>query len=244
MQHGLLDVKLATWLRDIGDELYLFVHGLGCSKMSWLDAWSRPEMRDRSLLAIDLPGFGHSERPPGFGGELTDHAAVLASIIDAHASKRIHLVAHSMGGSVALLLPDRILSRLGYLSLIEPRLFVSSCGVASQTAGAGFEVFRREAFPKFVKLVARDAKSGFDLNHADIESFYSSAKSLQSWAGSGKLLDRFRHCPCPAVFVYGSMNSHLEELQHIDDKQKIRIADAGHFVMQDQPQALYHQLAA
>lgn len=244
MQHGLLQAKLATWSRDLSDGLLLFVHGLGCSKNSWIEAWSRPELRDCSLLALDLPGFGHSERPAGFGGELTDHAGVLESVIDAHASKRIHLVAHSMGGSVALLLPDRVLSRLERLTLIEPRLLISSCGVASQTAAAGFEVFRREAFPKFKKLVARDAKSCFDLDSVDIESFYASARSLQSWASSRKLLERFQRCPCPAVFVYGSINSHLEELKYIEGKQKLRIADAGHFPMQDQPKALYHQLAA
>lgn len=244
MQLGLLHVKLATWFRDFSDELFFFVHGLGCSKKSWLEAWSRPELRGRSLLALDLPGFGHSERPQGFGGELTDHASLLECLIDAHASKRIHLVAHSMGGSSALLLPDRILSRLERLTLIEPRLLVSSCGVASQTAGEGFDVFRREAFPRFKKAIMRDARSGFDLNNADLESFYAGATSLRSWATSRKLLDRFRHCPCPIVFVYGSINSHLEELKHIDDEQKLSIPDAGHFVMQDQPKALYHYLAS
>ena len=84
MQLGPHQRKVAVWLRDAGDDLMIFVHGLGCSKLSWRSAWMRPELRDMSLLAIDLPGFGHSPCPEDFGCELEEHAEVLAGVVDAN----------------------------------------------------------------------------------------------------------------------------------------------------------------
>lgn len=242
VQQGPVRTKVATWLREAGDELFLFVHGLGCSKKSWRDAWSRPELRDKSLLAVDLPGFGHSPLPDNFSCELEKHAEILATLVDAYASRKIHLVAHSMGGSVAMLLPERILARLQRLTLIEARLLASSCGVASGSAEVDFEKFETETFPQFRKLVARDRRSAFDLDQVDLEAFYKTARSLTRWAGSEDLLRRFQGCPCPNSFVYGADNAHLEELKYIDERCKVRITEAGHFVMQDQPRALYHHL--
>ena len=244
VQLGPMRTKVATWSRESGDELFLFVHGLGCSKKSWRDAWSRPELREKSLLAVDLPGFGHSPLPDNFGCELEDHAGILAALVDAHASRKIHLVAHSMGGSVAVLLPERMLARLKRLTLIEARLVNSSCGLASGSASVNFEKFKNETFPQFRKIARRDQRSAYDLDRVELEAFYRSARSLTRWANSKELLHRFLRCPCPTSFVYGGVNTHLGELTHIDAARKVSIADAGHFVMQDQPQALYHHLAS
>jgi pimeloyl-ACP methyl ester carboxylesterase len=198
------DYRLATWFRESGDELVLFLHGLGCSKENWRQAWGVRELRDNSFLAVDFLGFGHSPRPAQFGYRLEDQAAVLAAVIDAHALKRIHLVAHSMGGTIALLLPARILSRLGSLILVEPRLVNSSCGIAAEAVKYTYEEFTSGAC----------------------------------------MLDRFEAAPCRKVFIYGAENRHLEELAEIPSDLKIEIGHSGHFVMRDNPDDFYRQLAA
>ena len=148
-----------------------------------------------------------------------------------------------MGGAVAMLLPERMLARLSRLSLIEARLVASSCGLASGSAAVEFEEFRRNTFPRFRKLAEGDPRAAFDLDQSDLRAFYESARSLIRWTSGKDLLERFLRCPCPNRFIYGADNSHLGELRHIDETRKIRIAAAGHFVMQDQPDALYHHLA-
>lgn len=225
--------------RESGDDLVLFVHGLGCSKESWRAAWQRPELRGRSLLAADLPGFGHSVCPPGFTADLAHYARVLGALIDAYALRRIHLVAHSMGGSIALLLPPQVLSRLESLILVEPRLFRSSCGIAATTVGVSPVEFRREVFPGIRQRMSRDQRALFDLDRADSDAFYISGRSLIEWTAHRTLLERFQRAECPKYFIYGADNRHLQELAFIEPALTVAIEHAAHFVMNDNPDGFY-----
>jgi pimeloyl-ACP methyl ester carboxylesterase len=238
------DYRLATWFRESGDELVLFLHGLGCSKENWRQAWGVRELRDNSFLAVDFLGFGHSPRPAQFGYRLEDQAAVLAAVIDAHALKRIHLVAHSMGGTIALLLPARILSRLGSLILVEPRLVNSSCGIAAEAVKYTYEEFTSGAFTWIQRRISNDQQVAYDLKRADQAAFYHSSCSLVDWTRGRCMLDRFEAAPCRKVFIYGAENRHLEELAEIPSDLKIEIGHSGHFVMRDNPDDFYRQLAA
>ena len=242
-RHRGRDYRLAAWFRDSGPDLVLFVHGLGCSKESWRQAWSAPELYGRSLLAIDLPGFGASPRPPGFGYDLEDQAGLLASVVDAHASRRLSLVAHSMGAAVALLIPATTARRVDNLVLVEGRMFRSSCGIAAQAAAVSQQQFEAEVFPQFRRRVASDRRAAFDLDRSDAFAFYRSSRSLMEWAGDDGLAARLASFECPTAFVYGSDNRHLDELARLDPGMLHEITGAGHFVMNDNPDDFYSLLA-
>ncbi len=238
------EFRVSTRFREGGDDLVLFVHGLGCSKNSWSAAWQRPELRDRSLLAPDLPGFGHSPCPSGFAAQLTDYARVLGALIDAHALRRIHLVAHSMGGSIALMLPPQVLSRLQNLVLVEARLFRSSCGIATESAGVSPEEFRRSIFPGLRRRMSGDPRAAFDLDRADADAFYASSRSLIHWSAQPELSRRFEQADCRKFFIYGADNRHLQELAFVEPALTFAVEDAAHFVMNDNPDGFYARLSA
>ncbi|HJP37576.1 MAG TPA: alpha/beta hydrolase [Gammaproteobacteria bacterium] len=238
------EYRLSVRFREDGDDLILFVHGLGCSKESWREAWQRSELRGKSLLATDLPGFGHTACPPGFGAQLDDYARVLGALIDAYALRRIHLVAHSMGGSIALLLPPQVLSRLESLVLVEPRLFRSSCGLAAMTAGVSKDEFCQSVFPEFRQRMSNDPKVVFDLGRVDTDAFYASSRSLMELLAQRTLLQHYQRAECRKFFVYGAENQHLQELACILPAQTIAIEQAGHFVMNDNPDSFYVCLSA
>lgn len=242
-RHRGRDIRLAAWFRNSGPDLMLFLHGLGCSKQNWRYAWSAPALYGYSLLAIDLPGFGASPRPAGFGYDLEDQAAVLASVIDAHASRRLCLVAHSMGGAVATLLPTRAARRVDALILVEGRLVRSSCGIAAVAADVGPEQFDAETFPQFRRKVAADRRAAFDLDRTDQRAFYLSSKSLIKWTAGDGLVSRLAGFECPVAFVYGADNRHLQELALLGPGILHEVADAGHFVMNDNPGEFYPLLA-
>ena len=47
----------------------------------------------------------------------------------------------------------------------------------------------------------------------------------------------------PKVYVYGEHSANPDVLVHLDSVPKVRIADAGHFIMIDQPAALASAIA-
>ena len=212
LRHRGRDLRLSSWFRDSGDDLLLFVHGLGCSKESWRRAWSVPSLYGRSLLAFDLPGFGASHRPADFTHDLAEQAGLVAAIIDAHASRRISLIAHSMGGTIAALLPETAMRRLDRLILVEARLLHESCSVSAEVDNADRRTFETKIFPDFRRRVAVDRRSAFDLDRADLDAFYLCSRSLLAHTSGGGLMERWQAFTCPKAFVYGSDNRHLAEL--------------------------------
>lgn len=77
-----------------------------------------------SIVAIDLPGFGRSEKSATFVYSFQNYAKVVASIIDYFKLKEVNIAGHSMGGQIALyttrMIPEKIkklvlLSSSGYL---------------------------------------------------------------------------------------------------------------------------------
>ncbi|GAI59893.1 unnamed protein product, partial [marine sediment metagenome] len=96
--------------RSESEDLIIFLHGLGCSKDSFEDAWNHNDLTQQSLLSFDLLGFGRSEKPDEFTYSLEDHARVCEATIRSFPEDRLHIVAHSMGGAIGLLLSDDILN--------------------------------------------------------------------------------------------------------------------------------------
>jgi pimeloyl-ACP methyl ester carboxylesterase len=78
----------------------LFIHGLGGSIENWMGVLSRlpPEYR---VVALDLRGFGSSQRPAALNG-VADFAADVEGIIDYLGLVDLTLVGYSFGGVVAL----------------------------------------------------------------------------------------------------------------------------------------------
>ena len=58
--------ELSSTFREGGEDLLLFVHGLGCSKEAFLPAWEEERLKEYSLLAFDLVGFGEPSKPEDF----------------------------------------------------------------------------------------------------------------------------------------------------------------------------------
>ena len=104
-----------------GPETILCVHGLGGTKASFLPTVNALA-DDYRVVAMDLPGFGESDKPIGAPYDAAWFAESVFATMDALGIERAHLAGNSMGGRVAIEagLTDR--DRLGGLVLLSPAL--------------------------------------------------------------------------------------------------------------------------
>jgi pimeloyl-ACP methyl ester carboxylesterase len=80
---------------------------------------------ERDVIAIDLPGFGESDRPSPdrYRYDETGYAETVVSVLDELGLDRAALAGHSLGGSVALAVAARRPERVERLALLNPMVY-------------------------------------------------------------------------------------------------------------------------
>lgn len=88
----------------------LFLHGWGCDS-SIFNAFYQEIGKHASLLAVDFPGHGQSGEPAEPWG-VAEFAQQILELLDSLGLSRVHMIAHSFGGRVAIWLgshhPERV----------------------------------------------------------------------------------------------------------------------------------------
>ncbi len=94
------------------------VHGLGATKASFLPTVGALA-DERRVIALDLPGFGESEKPLNAAYDAPYFAGAVTALLDSLEIESAELIGNSMGGRVALevglLYPERV-SRMALLA--------------------------------------------------------------------------------------------------------------------------------
>jgi pimeloyl-ACP methyl ester carboxylesterase len=208
--------------------------------------------KERRVIAIDLPGFGHSARGEG---DLTPEHMVrqVASVLFAMDVRRADLLGHSSGSALALLLaaqsPD----------LVRRQVLLGVCGVLRPETMLRSQLHEalndaREKRPVGAKIAE---KSGDALVNAMAVMFPSAGalgdtRVAQRRPGvelAANLLD-YNFGPAiaavraPTLLVWGKKDEvapvrigHLLE-DRLADARLVFLDDAGHVPMDDQPKAL------
>jgi pimeloyl-ACP methyl ester carboxylesterase len=102
----------------------LLVHGWGASLYMWRDWFAPLAERGFRVVALDLPGHGLSDKPSAKGRyRLASLTAAVRETIAAIGLVRPHVVAQSMGGTIALDLAVSGDPALGRLVLVNPACF-------------------------------------------------------------------------------------------------------------------------
>jgi pimeloyl-ACP methyl ester carboxylesterase len=85
------------------DPPLLWLHGWQCTSTGeLLEAAVQPVLSGRRSLLIDFLGHGYSDRPDAFGYTIEAHADTIVTLIDSLGLTDCGIVAHSMGGPVAI----------------------------------------------------------------------------------------------------------------------------------------------
>jgi pimeloyl-ACP methyl ester carboxylesterase len=251
----------------------VFVHGLSGSWPNWLEQLAAFAGEHR-VVAMDLPGFGHSPLPRG-EISIAGYARAVGGLLDVLEIDAAALVGNSMGGFVsaelAIAFPERV----------ERLVLVSAAGLSTYrhpSVGRALPTMRRidrvaaaagawlashsEAVMRRPRL--RDVTLGLVVNHP---ARLDNALAAEQLRGAGKpgflsalqaifdydVRERLPEIACPTLIVWGKRDRLIdvadadafEEL--IPDSRKVIFGDTGHMAMLEQPEdfnALLHDFLA
>src|SRR5215204_2404819 len=105
----------------VGPNVVLCLHGLGGTKASFLSTVAALARHYR-VVAMDLPGFGDSDKPIGAPYNAEWFARSAFDTLDALGVDSVHMVGNSMGGRVAIETGFMDRSRVRSLVLLSPAL--------------------------------------------------------------------------------------------------------------------------
>ncbi len=120
VEHGPVRVLRAEGIGGAGQP-QLLVHGLGGSASNWVDVIDGLR-RYGPVVALDLPGFGHTPAASGAALTIDGHVASVLAVADALQWDRFAFHGNSMGGLIGTLLAAEHPERVENLVLVSPAL--------------------------------------------------------------------------------------------------------------------------
>jgi pimeloyl-ACP methyl ester carboxylesterase len=242
-------LPIAAKFRKSGTEMLFFIHGLGCSQETFDGVWSFRMLDRYSVLTCDLPGFGDSPGCDDFSYDLYDTAELCRGLLALLPGYRIHIIGHSMGGAIGMLLSEMIEGRLASFINVEGNLIGQDCSISSRRLSVSFEEYEKKRLPELLLFSGMSVEPGRRLwsrlmRKADVKALYRSSRSLVEWSDSGRLFDMFLKLDRKKIYIYGEADSFMGILKMLDGVSLVKISKSGHFPMIDNPGEFYGALAA
>jgi pimeloyl-ACP methyl ester carboxylesterase len=223
------------------EEVVVLIHGLACSSDSFRNVFDKDYFPEKSLLILDLVGFGKSSKPDDFSYTMEDQAKLIEDLLSLLPFTKIHIVAHSMGGAIALLLqPNRFLSVKSFTN-IEGNLISEDCGALSRgIASLSFQEYQKDLFRK--QLIEFEGHHQLQFKDSIPCAVHRSAVSLVEWSYKGMLLDKFKLLTSRKCYFYGEQNKELPILEKLDFVKRFVVSNSGHGLMTENPKEFYTRL--
>jgi pimeloyl-ACP methyl ester carboxylesterase len=211
----------------------------------------------RPLVAIDLPGHGHSDGPAEGSAALASNAADIATVIRALAPEAGAVVGMSLGGLTTLALVD------GHPELVRSVVLVDITPGVNQDKASAIVAFvdGPESFPDFDELLARTTefnptRSESSLRRGILHNALQREDGSWVWRyrrfidrhtpmDSSSLWDAVERVQVPLMLVRGMRPQSVvddadeaELLRRLPGARIEHVAEAGHSVQGDDPLAL------
>lgn len=221
-------------------EVFLILHGWGAQIASVMPIINALEDRGR-VICLDLPGFGQSEEPPEPYDSL-DYVEVLWEFLECLQVRELHVLGHSFGGKLSILMASERPERIKKMVLID---------------AAGIKPKRK--LSHYLKIYSfKVAKWGYRLLHRGknqaeaMEKFYRRHGSEDYRNTSGVMrktivkvvnedfTDRLPHIQAPTLLFWGSLDQDTplymaQKMERLIPDAGLVVAEgAGHFSYLDQ----------
>ncbi len=257
--------KLSTIEAGTGHPVVL-IHGLGATKASFLptiDALA-PSYR---TIALDLPGFGDSDKPLFGAYDAPFFAQSVVALLDALELESAHVVGNSMGGRVALELGLEHPDRAQRLVLLAPslawlksrpwapylRMIPTQLGIFQPTPRAVVEMIVKQFVPGSDTEWTAAGIDEFMRSYVTPlgrAAFYAAARNiyLEEPRGPSGLWTRLAALKPEALFVWGRQD-HVVPIgfaRHVRDElpaAKHLELDCGHVPQLERPRETHDAMA-
>ncbi|PRY10540.1 pimeloyl-ACP methyl ester carboxylesterase [Kineococcus rhizosphaerae] len=218
------------WVRTWGTGAPVaYLHGLGCGNLaSWADTAART---GRPALFVDLVGHGLSDRPASFGYTLVEHADAVAAALSTVGAP-VDVLAHSLGGSVAVVLADRHPHLVRSLVLVEPGLDPVAVEPGDLAAHSEADL----PHGGWDRLLSRETpERRAEVRTADPLAVVRSAVAICDALG-GTLNDVLARTTVPTLLVAGFRTYDRWDALRAAGVRCERVEGGGHFVMLERPE--------
>ncbi|MBO0751618.1 MAG: alpha/beta fold hydrolase [Bradyrhizobiaceae bacterium] len=219
-------------------ETIVMLHGNAESSRAWI-TWVPHLSRHFRVLRPDLPGFGASSAPDGYGWSVTELAADIDRYLDALKIAKCHLLGAKYGGSVAMQLaidqPERFLS----LGLFGSPVRGSGGGNADKIRDLGVRRWADATQRTRLGSAAGEAQIAWWTDELMARTDPRAAFGASSARIDMDLEDRLGGIACPTLIVT-TQESGLQTVETVN-RYAARIPDARVIVL---PGDSYHIAAA
>lgn len=243
----------------------LLLHGLGGSTYSWRSVAPYLAENGYLVLAVDLPGFGLSQRKPTVRHSHENRANLAWSLIEnLEITGPWHLVGHSMGGGVGAAMSLQKLFDTATLSLVAGsisgnsnpiRELISQSSLLRNLAGKIIERFflTRERIKSFLTSAYGREPTSEELEGyyrpLKLENTYLTISSLfRNYPSDKDLADKVDEITVPVLYLWGREDEWVpvskgEELvQKIPNATLKTIDEAKHCPMETHPEIFNQHL--
>lgn len=240
--------KLSVRLRPPLDNLIVFLHGWGGAKECFDGAFSSDVLENYGICAIDLLGFGESDRPVEFSYDLQDQANIVARAINSLRAKKVYLVGHSMGGGIGTLAAPLITNLVLFIDA-DSNLAPNGSGIdALLVSKQPLWLFRAFTLPLIKILLRLHPKRPMRVwakwfGESSPLALHKSIQSLVKWSDSRELLPRFKALQ-QKIYIYGERSKRKNDVvPELDASIVYEVPKSSHALMNDNPDAFYEAIA-
>ncbi|MFD7835408.1 alpha/beta fold hydrolase [Streptomyces sp. NPDC059761] len=237
------------WVELPGQEpSRVYVHGLGATSPAYFtEVAVHPLLAGRRSLLIDLLGHGISDRPTGFDYTLESHADALAVALTSAGVTGAELIAHSMGGSVAIVLAARHPRLVSRLVLVDANLD-PILPLPASSGSSGIAAYSEQEFLTYGWEEVRDRAGAHwwsTMRLAGREALHRSAVHLTRGTVP-TMRDLLLDLKIPRTFLLPEADGPLPGADVLAEAgvSVVAIPDCGHNIMLDNPEAFAHACAA
>ncbi len=234
---------------DQAQPAVLFVHGAGMDHTVWQLQARWFAWHGYAVLAVDLPGHGRSERP--LIGSVPELAQWLGRVMDAGGIQRAALVGHSLGGAIALeaaaALPQRV-TRIALLGTAAAIPVNADLLAAAREAPERAYLMMTAWSHGFAARMGGNPVPGLWMTGGTLALFarnapdvlFTDLSACAAWTTGPDAAGRVR---CPALVVLAANDimtpprNGAELARVIADNQAVTVADCGHMLLAEQPDA-------